>query len=161
MLERRQFPRNRVYYGGMVAFNARNSTLACVVRNFSQRGAKIEFENSAMLPDRVDFEIERRGLSCLAHLVWRDHNAAGLVFSDVQKPSRRRAKSFRWTGRASCARPNGPTGSSSRASISFYPSTDLACPARAHESEGEDAHLLPSPSRRKSGGAGCVRYCWR
>ena len=51
MLERRQQPRNRVYYGGMVAFNARNSTLACVVRNFSQRGAKIEFENSTMLPD--------------------------------------------------------------------------------------------------------------
>jgi hypothetical protein len=86
MLERRQFPRNRVYYGGMVAFNARNSTLACVVRNFSQRGAKIEFENSAVLPDRVDFEIKRRGLSCFAHLVWRDHNVAGLVFSDVQKP---------------------------------------------------------------------------
>ena len=85
MLERRQFPRNRVYYGGMVAFNARNSTLACVVRNFSQRGAKIEFENSAVLPDRVDFEIGRRGLSCLARLVWREHNAAGLVFSDVQQ----------------------------------------------------------------------------
>jgi hypothetical protein len=86
VLERRQFPRNRVYYGGMVAFNARNSTLACVVRNFSRRGAKIEFENSAVLPDRVDFEVERRGLSCLARLVWRDHNAAGLMFSDVQKP---------------------------------------------------------------------------
>ena len=58
MLERRQYPRNRVYYGGMVAFNARNSTLDCVVRNFSRRGAKIEFENSAMLPDRVDFEVD-------------------------------------------------------------------------------------------------------
>ena len=86
MLERRQFPRNRVYYGGMVAFNARNSTLACVVRNFSQRGAKIEFENSAVIPDRIDFEIARRGLSCPARLVWRDRNAAGLMFSDVQKP---------------------------------------------------------------------------
>ena len=86
MLERRQFPRNRVYYGGMVAFNARNSTLACVVRNFSQRGAKIEFENSAVLPDRIDFEIARRGLSCLARLVWRNRTAAGLMFSDVQKP---------------------------------------------------------------------------
>jgi hypothetical protein len=88
MLDRRQHPRNRVYYGGMVAFNARNSTLACVVRNFSQRGAKIEFENSTMLlPDRVDFEIERRSLSCRAHLVWRDRNAAGLVFSDAQEAS--------------------------------------------------------------------------
>ena len=87
MLERRQYQRNRVYYGGMLAFNARNSTLDCVVRNFSQRGAKIEFENSAMLPDRVDFEVARRGLSCLARLVWRDQNAAGLVFSDVQETS--------------------------------------------------------------------------
>ena len=85
MLERRQLPRNRVYYGGMVAFNACNSTLACIVRDFSKRGAKIEFENSTMLPDRVDFEIERRGLSCLARLVWRDRNAAGLVFSNAQE----------------------------------------------------------------------------
>jgi hypothetical protein len=85
MLERRQFPRNRVYFGGMVAFNARNSTLACVVRNYSKRGARIEFENSAALPDRVDFEIGRRGLSCLARLVWRDHNAAGLAFANVQE----------------------------------------------------------------------------
>jgi hypothetical protein len=88
MLERRQHPRNRVYYGGMVAFNARNSTLACVVRNFSQRGAKIEFENSAVIPERIDFEIERRGLSCRARLVWRDHNAAGLAFSNVQETGR-------------------------------------------------------------------------
>jgi len=88
MLDRRQHSRNRVYYGGVVAFNARNSTLACVVRNFSQRGARIEFENSAMVPDRVDFEIERRGLSCQAHLVWRDRNAAGLAFSNVRETVR-------------------------------------------------------------------------
>ena len=90
MLERRQYPRNRVYYGGLVAFNARNSTLDCVVRNFSQRGAKIEFENSALTPDQVDFEIERRGLSCLARFVWRDRNAAGLMFSNVQETNAQR-----------------------------------------------------------------------
>jgi hypothetical protein len=82
VLERRQYLRNRVYYGGMVAFNARNSTLDCVVRNFSPRGAKIEFENSAMLPDRIDFEVARRGLACLARLVWRDQITAGLMFSE-------------------------------------------------------------------------------
>jgi PilZ domain-containing protein len=85
VLERRQHPRNRVYYGGMVAFNARNSTLDCLVRNFSPRGAKIEFENSAILPDRIDFEVERRGLSCLARLVWRDQNTAGLMFSEERE----------------------------------------------------------------------------
>ena len=85
MLERRQQPRNRVYYGGSVAFNDRNSTLACVVRNFSQSGAKIEFENPALIPDEVDFEVERRGICCSARLVWRDRFAAGLVFSDARE----------------------------------------------------------------------------
>ena len=87
MLQRRLHPRHRVYYGGMIAFNARSSTLDCVVRNFSVRGARIEFENSAILPDRVDFEIARRGLSCLARLVWRDHNMAGLMFCDERETS--------------------------------------------------------------------------
>jgi hypothetical protein len=82
MPDRRQLLRNRVYYGGLITFNARSSTLACVVRNFSKLGAKIEFENSAILPDEVDFVVERRGLSRPAHLVWRGRNAAGLVFSD-------------------------------------------------------------------------------
>lgn len=83
MLERRHQQRNRVYFGGQIAFNARNSTLDCVVRNFSPRGAKIEFENSAMLPDQVDFEVVRKGLTCLARLAWRDRNAAGLEFCDA------------------------------------------------------------------------------
>lgn len=85
MLERRQHQRNRVYYGGVIAFNARNSTLDCVVRNFSPHGAKIEFENSAILPDRVEFDVVRRGLSCLARLAWRDQNCAGLTFYDERE----------------------------------------------------------------------------
>ena len=82
MLERRHHHRSRVYYGGLIAFNGRNSTLDCVVRDFSPRGARIEFENSAMLPDSVDFEVVRKGLTCLARLVWRADNTAGLVFCE-------------------------------------------------------------------------------
>lgn len=85
MLERRQHPRDRVYYGGLIAFNARNSTLDCVVRNFSPHGAKIEFENAAMLPDNVEFEVVRKGLSCLARFAWREPNAAGLMFCEERE----------------------------------------------------------------------------
>ena len=120
MLERRQQPRNRVYYGGMVAFNDRNSTIACVVRNFSMIGAKIEFEGAAFVPDRVDFEIERKGISCHARLVWREHDATRRGW--CSPTGARQATSFRWPGHRSCARPNGPTGNSGRASISFCPS---------------------------------------
>jgi hypothetical protein len=80
MSDRRQLFRNRVYYGGLVAFNDRQSTLACIVRNFTAFGAKVEFENPALLPDEIDFVVPRRSLSCRAHLTWRDRNAAGLVF---------------------------------------------------------------------------------
>jgi len=85
MLERRKQPRTRVYYGGTIAFSARTATLACVVRNFSQLGAKIEFENPALVPDEVDFEIERKAISCSARLIWRDRFAAGLVFSGASE----------------------------------------------------------------------------
>ncbi len=75
--------RNRVYYGGVLAFNARRSTFACIVRNFSDGGARIEFEGSPLLPDYLDFSIERRDLACRARLVWRGHQEAGLVFADT------------------------------------------------------------------------------
>jgi hypothetical protein len=81
MHDRRQMFRNRVYYGGELAFNGRHSTLTCIVRNFSPRGAKIEIESSAVLPDKLDFTVERKGLSCLARLVWRNQTQAGLVFA--------------------------------------------------------------------------------
>jgi PilZ domain len=86
-LERRKLRRGRVYFGGVVTFNDRNSTLACVVRDFTRFGAKIEFENSGLLPDEVDFTIERKGLSCRARLAWRERRAAGLAFSEVASAS--------------------------------------------------------------------------
>jgi hypothetical protein len=88
MFDRRQSFRNRVYYSGLVAFNGRQSTLACVVRNFNELGARIEFENPALLPDEIDFVVPRRSLSCLAHLAWRDRHAAGLVFRSSRQIGR-------------------------------------------------------------------------
>ncbi len=83
-LERRELFRNRVYYGGMLAFNGRNSTLCCIVRDFTELGARIEFDGSPILPDQVDFDVERKGLSCQARLAWRDRNQAGLQFSELR-----------------------------------------------------------------------------
>jgi hypothetical protein len=87
MQDRRRMVRNRVYYGGVLAFNAGRSTFACVVRNLNGSGARVEFEGAPLLPDCLDFRIERRDLACRARLVWRDHQAAGLVFADVPQAS--------------------------------------------------------------------------
>jgi hypothetical protein len=83
MQDRRRVVRGRVYYSGMLAFNARRSTFTCIVRNFSGAGAKIELEGSPLLPDWFDFSIGRRDLTCRARLVWRQHQQAGLVFADM------------------------------------------------------------------------------
>lgn len=86
MHDRRSLFRNRVYYGGLLAFNARNSTVSCIVRNFHTHGAKIEFEgSSAMLPDEINFAVGRKGLSCVARLIWRNRNEAGLTFAEAHK----------------------------------------------------------------------------
>jgi hypothetical protein len=85
MQDRRRMTRNRVYYGGRIAFNARSSTMCCTVRDFTALGARVEFEGAVLLPHSLDFAVERRGLSCRARIVWCDRNAAGLAFSDHQE----------------------------------------------------------------------------
>jgi hypothetical protein len=117
MLERRQHPRNRVYYGGMVAFNARTrrSPASCAT---SARSA--QRSNSSIrpcVPDQVDFEIERRGLSAWPHSSGATERGRAWCSQRARDERRRSAG----PGRASCARPNGQTGSSSRVSIGFYP----------------------------------------
>lgn len=50
------------------------------MRNFSSSGARIEFENAAILPDEVDLTIERKGLAFLARIIWRRENDIGFAF---------------------------------------------------------------------------------
>lgn len=85
MIEQRQTLRPRVIYNGVVAFNERRSTIECVVRNFSDDGAKIEFENPALLPDEIDLFIAKKNRAFRAKIVWRGVNQAGLTFRSVSR----------------------------------------------------------------------------
>lgn len=80
MFDRRQTARARVIYGGVLAYNGRQSTLNCVIRNFSDDGAKVEFENAALLPDVVDILIAKKDRAFTATIAWRRDNEAGLSF---------------------------------------------------------------------------------
>jgi hypothetical protein len=52
MQDRRQGVRNRVIFGGVAGINESGSTMDCVVRNISERGACVELESAAKLPDK-------------------------------------------------------------------------------------------------------------
>jgi hypothetical protein len=80
MNERRQVQRARTILGGVISFNKRRSTLDCNVRNFSTRGARVEFVNTAILPDEFDLTIARKEATFRERTVWRGEDVAGLVF---------------------------------------------------------------------------------
>jgi PilZ domain len=79
MLDRRKVHRGRCYLGGQVVFNNRFSTMDCLVRNFSEAGAKIVFTNPATIPGEFDLSIRQRN-SRRAHIVWRSETEAGVAF---------------------------------------------------------------------------------
>ena len=60
MLDRRQSVRDRVIFGGVASINERGSTMDCVVRNISECGVCVEFENTAKLPDEMRVTIAKR-----------------------------------------------------------------------------------------------------
>ena len=82
MLERRKSFRGRVYYGGRIAFNGRQSTMDCIVRNFSDDGAKVEFDTTRLITGEVDFTIEQKGFAFRARMIWRRGDHAGFLFRD-------------------------------------------------------------------------------
>jgi hypothetical protein len=80
MIERRRSARSRVIYGGVVGYNRRQSTWECVIRNYSEAGANVEFDHPAMLPDVVDLLVARKHRAFKARVAWRQSNKAGLAF---------------------------------------------------------------------------------
>jgi hypothetical protein len=80
MLDRRQSARDRVIFGGVAAINDRGSTMDCVVRNISEGGACVEFDESAKLPEEMRLTIARKGRSFLARMIWRQADKVGLAF---------------------------------------------------------------------------------
>jgi hypothetical protein len=85
LVERRQSARARVIYGGVLAYNRRQSTIECVIRNFSEDGAKVEFDNPAALPDVIDLWIAKKDRAFTAKIAWRQANEAGLAFESVEQ----------------------------------------------------------------------------
>ena len=85
MLDRRQNAREKVIYGGVAEVDERGATKDCVVRNISEKGARIEFNNAVKLPkEQISLTIARKGRSFLAKIIWWRDNFVGVAFSSEQ-----------------------------------------------------------------------------
>ncbi len=80
MDERRATMRERVIFGATAA-GMSGRTRPCVVRNFSDHGAQVMFNNTARLPDDIALTIARKGRSYQARVVWWRDNTVGVAFA--------------------------------------------------------------------------------
>jgi len=80
MQDRRHSVRDKVLFGGLAEVNEHGSAMNCVVRNFSDSGACVEFDGDGRLPEQVTLNIARKGRSYLARMIWQHANKVGLAF---------------------------------------------------------------------------------
>lgn len=110
MDERRADVRERVIYGAVAASGVQGVSRDCVIRNFSEHGAYVEFSRPATLPEDIALTIARKGRSYQARIVWWRDNSAGVAFTagspaiaaqpvDLEERLRRSEKKARQLGR--------------------------------------------------------------
>ncbi len=85
MQDRRQSARDKVIYGGVAEIAESGASRDCVVRNISEHGANLEFNNAVRLPkDSLRLTIARKGRSVMARIIWLRDNFVGVAFNPEQ-----------------------------------------------------------------------------
>lgn len=79
MEERRSRPRMKTFKSGRLVFHDGRSTLDCVVRNFSEGGAKLSFNQVAAIPDEFQISLSD-GTKKNCRIVWRKSLDVGVSF---------------------------------------------------------------------------------
>lgn len=78
-MERRQELRRKTLLSGRIEFFDR-SVFDCVIRNLSERGARISCDQQVALPDVFDLILVKRRTRKRVRAVWRDEDGIGLTF---------------------------------------------------------------------------------
>lgn len=77
--ERRRVARRRVVKSGRIIFNRGRSTVDCIVRNLSSRGARLEVASVVGIPDAFFLSVPDAGTQA-CRVVWRRLKELGVAF---------------------------------------------------------------------------------
>lgn len=83
MDERRAAVRKRVIYGAVIATQGDGRCYNCVVKNWSDLGARVEFAERTELTDDFALIVPQTGLSYRGRVVWVRDNAVGIAFTSA------------------------------------------------------------------------------
>lgn len=75
--------RSRVFKGALAVFNHEFSSVPCTVKDLSETGAKIVFEDGFILPDRFTLFIEVDGIKIDCERVWAKGRTCGVRFTGM------------------------------------------------------------------------------
>jgi uncharacterized small protein (DUF1192 family) len=80
MSERRNSRRSKSFLRGFVYVSRKRGALACLVRDLSDKGARIIFSDEVTLPEMVELYIPQREQTLRARASWRKNDEIGLSF---------------------------------------------------------------------------------
>lgn len=82
MVEARGSDRVRSFLRARIIYNNNNSTIDCIIKNFSSTGAKIDVSRLMSIPAEFDLDIPQKGRVFRARIAWRDGDSLGVEFID-------------------------------------------------------------------------------
>jgi PilZ domain-containing protein len=88
MAERRSSARQKSFLQGRIYFNNRRSSVDCLIRDYSETGARLKFSESIAVPDAMELYIPNKEEIHRARVEWRSGNEMGVSFGEeVRSPS--------------------------------------------------------------------------
>jgi uncharacterized small protein (DUF1192 family) len=85
MGERRNSRRSKSFLQGFVYVSRKRGALACLIRDLSDKGARIIFSDTVTLPDLVELYIPQREQTLRARVQWRRNDEIGLAFIEAER----------------------------------------------------------------------------
>ncbi len=85
MAERRGSRRTKSFLRGFVYVSRKRGALACLIRDLSEKGARIIFSDTVTLPDVVELYIPQREQTLRARVHWRKNDEIGLAFTEAER----------------------------------------------------------------------------
>ena len=81
MSERRSVSRKKSFLQGRIFFNNRRTSVDCLIRDFSEQGARLKFSSMTATPDVVDLYIPNKDETYRAKVEWRNADEIGVAFN--------------------------------------------------------------------------------
>jgi hypothetical protein len=88
MAERRSSTRQKSFLQGRIYFNNRRSSIDCLIRDYSETGARLKFSESVAVPEAIELYIPNKEETHRARVQWRSGDEMGIAFGEeARSPS--------------------------------------------------------------------------